>query len=196
MTVLRDGLVVASKATNEVTPEELIDMIAGRRLADELMHPVHRVGLKGNEALKLEGISVAGKLQDINLTIHSGEIFGLAGLVGSGRTELARCIFGADPNDAGTIRVNGKVPGYPPPSDAKAAGIALIPEDRRKQALVPVMDVERNFGLANYGQYAPSGILRLDARRKDIERYIEELSIRPRLTVSASAISPAATSKK
>jgi ABC-type sugar transport system ATPase subunit len=182
VTVLRDGLVVASKATNEVTPEELIDMIAGRRLADELMHPVHSTGPKGNEALKLEGVSVAGKLHDINLTIHSGEIFGLAGLVGSGRTELARCIFGADPHDAGTMRVHGKALEIRQPSDAKAAGIALIPEDRRKQALVPVMDVERNFGLANYGQYAPSGILRLSERRKDIERYIEELSIRPRLT--------------
>ena len=181
VTVLRDGQLVASKATNEVSPEELIDLIAGRRLADELMHPVHRAGPKGKEALKLEGVSVAGKLHDINLTIHSGEIFGLAGLVGSGRTELARCIFGADPNDAGTIRVNGAPVEIRQPSDAKAAGIALIPEDRRKQALVPVMDVERNFGLANYRQYAPSGILRLKERRKDIERYIEELAIRPRL---------------
>ena len=182
VTVLRDGLVVASKATNAVSPEELIDMIAGRRLAEELMHPVHGVGTRGKAALELEGVSVEGKLHDINLTIHSGEIFGLAGLVGSGRTELARCIFGADPNDTGTIRVNGAPLEIRQPSDAKAAGIALIPEDRRKQALVPVMDVERNFGLANYGQYAPSGILRLQARRKDIERYIEELSIRPRLT--------------
>ena len=106
VTVLRDGQVVASKATNEVSPEELIDMIAGRRLADELMHPVHGRA-QGQGALKLEGVSVEGKLHDINLTIHSGEIFGLAGLVGSGRTELARCIFGADPKDAGTIQVNG-----------------------------------------------------------------------------------------
>ena len=77
-------------------------------------------------------------------------------LVGSGRTELARCIFGADPNDAGRFAQRGTVE-IRQPSDAKAAGIALIPEDRRKQALVPVMDVERNFGLANYRQYAPQG---------------------------------------
>ena len=120
VTVLRDGQVVASRATSEVSPEELIDMIAGRRLADELMHP-HGVGPQGKEALKLEGVSVAGKLHDINLTIHSGEIFGLAGLVGSGRTELARCIFGADPKDAGTIRVNGAAIEIRQPSDAKAA---------------------------------------------------------------------------
>jgi len=181
VTVLRDGQLVASLATSEVSPDDLIDMIAGRRLADELMHPVRREAHSGKEALKLEGVSVAGKLQDIDLTIHGGEIFGLAGLVGSGRTELVRCIFGADPKDAGTIRVNGAPIEIRQPSDAKAAGIALIPEDRRKQGLVPVMDVERNFGLANYGQYAPSGILRLTQRRKDIERYIEEMAIRPRL---------------
>jgi ABC-type sugar transport system ATPase subunit len=130
--------------------------------------------------LRLEGISAVGKLHDINLTVHTGEIFGLAGLVGSGRTELVRCIFGADRKDAGTIYVNGKPLNVQSSSDAIAAGIALIPEDRRKQSLVPVMDVERNFGLANYRQYAPSGFLRLKQRRKDIERYIEEMSIRPR----------------
>ena len=88
VTVLRDGQLVASLATSEVSPDDLIDMIAGRRLADELMHPVHREAHSGKEALKLEGVSVAGKLHDIDLTIHGGEIFGLAGLVGSGRTEL------------------------------------------------------------------------------------------------------------
>jgi ABC-type sugar transport system ATPase subunit len=173
--------VVANRATSEVDPDELINLIAGRRLAEELQHPIKpRARQGGTEALKLEGVCAAGKLRDINLTVHTGEIFGLAGLVGSGRTELVRCIFGADRKDAGTIYVNGKPLNVQSPSDAKAAGIALIPEDRRKQALVPVMDVERNFGLANYRQYAPSGFLRLKQRRKDTERYIEEMAIRPR----------------
>jgi ABC-type sugar transport system ATPase subunit len=181
VTVLRDGQVVANRATSEVSPDELINMIAGRRLAEELQHtakPVARSG--GTEALGLNGVSAAGKLHDINLTLRTGEIFGLAGLVGSGRTELARCIFGADRKDAGSIYINGKPLDLRQPSDAKAAGIALIPEDRRKQALVPGMDVERNFGLANYRQYAPTGFLRLKQRRQDIERYVEEMSIRPR----------------
>ncbi len=172
---------MANRATSDVSPDELINLIAGRRLADELQHPVKSRGRPGGtEVLRLESVSAAGKLHDINLTVHTGEIFGLAGLVGSGRTELVRCIFGADRKDAGTIYVNGKPLNVQSPSDAKAAGIALIPEDRRKQALVPVMDVERNFGLANYRQYAPSGFLRLNQRRKDIERYIEEMAIRPR----------------
>jgi ribose transport system ATP-binding protein len=180
VTVLRDGRVVASRATNEVSPDELINLIAGRRLAEELQHPGKTARASGGvEALRLEGVSAAGKLHDINLIIRTGEIFGLAGLVGSGRTELARCIFGADRKDAGTVYVNGKPLDLRQPSDAKAAGIALIPEDRRKQALVPLMDVERNFGLANYRQYAPSGFLRLKQRRQDTERYIEEMAIRP-----------------
>jgi ABC-type sugar transport system ATPase subunit len=181
VTVLRDGQVVASRAIGEVNPDELINLIAGRRLAEELHRPVKSAARhEGTESLRLQGVSAAGKLHDINLTVHAGEIFGLAGLVGSGRTELVRCIFGADPKDAGTIYVNGKPLELQRPADAIAAGIALIPEDRRKQALVPVMDVERNFGLANYGQYAPSGFLRLQQRRKDTERYIEEMAIRPR----------------
>ena len=181
VTVLRDGLVVANRATSDVSPDELINLIAGRRLADELHHPIKvGAGRGGTEALRLEGVCTAGKLYDVNLTVRPGEIFGLAGLIGSGRTELVRCIFGADRKDAGTIYVNGKPLDIQRPSDAKAASIALIPEDRRKQALVPVMDVERNFGLANYGQYAPSGFLRLKKRRKDIDRYIEEMAIRPR----------------
>jgi ABC-type sugar transport system ATPase subunit len=180
VTVLRDGQVVASRATKEVHPDELINLIAGRRLAEELQHHARADAHRDRpEALKLEGISVAGKLHNINLTVLAGEIFGLAGLVGSGRTELVRCIFGADRKDAGNIHVNGKLLNVQRPSDAIAAGIALIPEDRRKQALIPVMDVERNFGLANYGQYAPSGFLRLKQRRKDTERYIEEMAIRP-----------------
>jgi len=181
VTVLRDGRVVASRATKEVSADELINMIAGRRLAEELQHsakPVVRAGR--TEALRLEGISATGKLHDINLTLRTGEIFGLAGLVGSGRTELARCIFGADRKNGGSVYINGKPLDLRQPSDAKAAGIALIPEDRRKQALVPNMDVERNFGLANFQQYSPSGFLRLKQRRQDIERYIEEMAIRPR----------------
>jgi ABC-type sugar transport system ATPase subunit len=181
VTVLRDGRVVANRATSEVSADELINLIAGRRLADELQHPVKsRARPGGTEVLRLESVSAAGKLHDINLTVRTGEIFGLAGLVGSGRTELVRCIFGADSKDAGTLYVNGKPLDVRRPSDARAAGIALIPEDRRKQALVPVMDVERNFGLANYRQYAPSGFLRLKQRRQDTERYIEEMAIRPR----------------
>jgi ABC-type sugar transport system ATPase subunit len=180
VTVLRDGRVVANQAISEVSPDELINLIAGRRLAEELQHSVKSSRASGTEVLRLEGVSAAAKLHDINLTLRSGEIFGLAGLVGSGRTELARCIFGADRKDTGAIHVRGKPINLRGPADAKAAGIALIPEDRRKQALVPGMDVERNFGLANYRQYAPTGFLRLKQRRQDTERYIEEMAIRPR----------------
>ena len=181
VTVLRDGQVVANRAIGEVHPDELINLIAGRRLAEELQHPAKSDARRERpEALRVEGVSATGKLLDINLIVCAGEIFGLAGLVGSGRTELVRCIFGADRKDAGTIYANGRPLDVRRPSDAIAAGIALIPEDRRKQALVPVMDVERNFGLANYGQYAPSGFLRLKQRRQDTERYIQEMAIRPR----------------
>ena len=98
--------------------------------------------------LRLEDVSNE-TLHGINLVVRAGEIFGLAGLVGSGRTELVRCIFGADRRDGGRILVEGAPVEISDPRDAMAAGIALIPEDRRGQSLVPMMTVEQNFGLAN-----------------------------------------------
>ena len=180
ITVLRDGRVVASGAPADFRSDQLNDLIAGRKLAQALHHPRGQAAAPlGPEALRLEGVST-DKLAGIDLALRRGEIFGLAGLVGSGRTELARCIFGADPRQEGRILIEGTPADIHRPAHAKAAGIALIPEDRRGQALVPLMDVEQNFGLANYERYARFGILRGRLRRKDVTRYIDELGIAPR----------------
>ena len=118
-------------------------------------------------------------LHGIDLAVQSGEIFGLAGLVGSGRTELVRCIFGADRRTSGRILVEGARVEIASPRDAMTHGIALIPEDRRGQSLVPLMTVEQNFGLANQRIFSKFGLLRGRTRRREIERYIDELGIRP-----------------
>jgi ABC-type sugar transport system ATPase subunit len=125
---------------------------------------------------------VTDRLHGIDLDLRQGEIFGLAGLVGSGRTELARCIFGADPRRAGTIALDGAVVDIRSPTDACVAGIALIPEDRRGHALVPMMDVEQNFGLPNAAFYRRGGFLRRALRRREALAYCDELSIRPKRT--------------
>ena len=180
ITVLRDGRTIASGAPGSFHEDELNDLIAGRKLAQALHQPRRSAPApSGADALRLKGIATE-KLVDVDLTLHGGEIFGLAGLVGSGRTELARCIFGADPKQAGRILVNDRPVDVRSPADARAAGIALIPEDRRGHALVPLMNVGQNFGLANYERYARFGILRGRLRRKDATRYIDELAIRPR----------------
>jgi len=179
VTVLRDGRVVASGRTAEFTPDQLNNLVAGRTLAAELgRSSVGSVVSSGKEMLRLEGVGNAG-LRGIDFSVRSGEIFGLAGLVGSGRTELVRCIFGADPRTSGRIFVGGVPAEIASPRDAMANGIALIPEDRRGQSLVPLMTVEQNFGLANQAAFSTYGVLRGRTRRREIERYIAELGIRP-----------------
>ncbi|SRR5579883_297325 len=180
VTVLRDGRVVASGQKNEFTPDQLNNLIAGRTLAAELARqPSGARSAEATEALRVEDLWNAS-LRGINLALRNGEIFGLAGLVGSGRTELVRCIFGADRKTAGKIFVNGEIVEIGDPREAIRAGIALIPEDRRGQSLVPLTSVEQNFALANQRTFSYGGIIRRGARRKAIERYIEELGIRPK----------------
>ena len=179
VTVLRDGRVVASGKTTDFAQGELNNLIAGRTLAEELAR-----GHKGaesadrEEALRIEALSNA-RLKDVSLKLRCGEIYGLAGLVGSGRTELVRCIFGADPRTGGAVFVAGKQIEIDSPRAAMQAGIALIPEDRRGQSLVQVMTVEQNFALANPTAFSRRGIIRGRARRQEIERHIVELGIRP-----------------
>ena len=179
VTVLRDGQIVATGPIAEFSPDELNNLIAGRELAQELERgPSRLTGTGGQEALRVEGLTTS-KLHGIDLSLRSGEIFGLAGLVGSGRTELVRAIFGADATTAGQIIVDGKTTAFQSPKDAIKAGIALIPEDRRGQSLVPLMTVEQNFGLANAGAFFRRGFLLSRYRRKEMARYIGELGIRP-----------------
>ena len=179
VTVLRDGRVVACGPIADFAPDELNNLIAGRELADELeRRPGRRDFSSGEEALRVEELS-SGKLQGIDLTLRRGEILGLAGLVGSGRTELVRSIFGADSPSDGQVFIDSKPLDIKSPQDAIEAGIALIPEDRRGQSLVPLMTVEQNFGLGNQKAFSRHGILRGRYRRKEIERYIGELGIRP-----------------
>ena len=182
VTVLRDGRVVAAGRTSDFTPGQLNNLIAGRTLAKELARqPRGKEATGGAEILRLEELS-NDTIKGINLVLRRGEIFGLAGLVGSGRTELVRCVFGADPRTAGKIVIDGAPAKIDGPSEAMAAGVALIPEDRRGQSLVPLMTVEQNFGLANYHAFSRSGLVRGRARRREINRYIDELDIRPKRT--------------
>jgi ABC-type sugar transport system ATPase subunit len=179
VTVLRDGGVVASGPISEFSSDKLNNLIAGRELASELeRRPDQHDFSDDNAALRIEGLS-SEKLQGIDLTLRPGEIVGLAGLVGSGRTELVRTIFGADNLSKGQIFINRKPIKIESPEDAIEAGIALIPEDRRGQSLVPLMTVEQNFGLGNQKSFSRRGVLRGRYRRKEVKRYIDELGIRP-----------------
>jgi len=180
ITVLRDGSVVACGTPRDFDADELNSLIAGRQLARALQRTdrPRPAGTMTTPYLRASRLSTE-KLHSVDLTLHKGEIFGLAGLVGSGRTELVRALFGADPLRGGSIAIGGRTVALRGPADAIAAGIALIPEDRRGHALVPMMDVERNIGLASYGRLSRFGLIMGAARRAVVDRFIRELSIRP-----------------
>jgi rhamnose transport system ATP-binding protein len=168
-----------------LTESELIRMMVGREISS-IFPPAE--GVPGEVALSLQGIgcSAAG-LRDINLEVRTGEIVGLAGLVGAGRTELARVLFGITPADSGTIRLGGKPLRIGSPGDAIHAGIAYVPEDRRKHGVILEMAIAANVTLAIHKSIFPGGWLRMEAERKLAEEFIRDLSIRTQSPESAVA---------
>ncbi len=177
-TVMRDGQVIASDAMADFTDARLNELIAGRELSVALEGKPAGQQAARQPLLELSMLSTE-RLRGIDLTVHPGEIVGLAGLVGSGRSAILRTIFGMDALTGGEIRVAGKPVAIARPKQAMAAGIALIPEDRRGHAIVPMMTIEQNFGLASDARFSRAGVLRGAARRAEIRRYVEELHIRP-----------------
>jgi len=134
VTVLRDGRHVATRPLADVTEAELVGMMIGRHLEDYYPSELH--GEPAQELLRVDGLSVAGKFSDVSFAVRAGEIVGLAGLVGAGRSEVAGAIFGLEPNMTGTVSVSGRLVSIRSPRDAIDLGIGLVPEDRKRQGLV------------------------------------------------------------
>ena len=177
-TVLRDGRVVASDATAAHTDAQLNGMIAGRELSRAMEGRPAEVASGRAPLLELRDVSTA-RLRGVTLAVRPGEVVGLAGLVGSGRSAIMRAVFGIDARTGGEIRIDGQAVAIKDPADAMAAGVALIPEDRRGHAVVPMMSVEQNFGLASQRRFSRFGVLRGALRRAEIRRHVADLQIRP-----------------
>jgi ABC-type sugar transport system ATPase subunit len=177
VTVIKDGRIVATKPPAETSPDEIVRLMAGRRL--EQVFPARRPA-PGRELLAVEGLTRAGVFEDVTLSVNAGEVVGMFGLVGSGRTEVAECLFGAERATAGEIRVDGKPVTLRTPKEAIAAGLALVTEDRKDTGLVLDMCVRDNAGLATMGKARRWGLL--DRRRQGelVGEVVEELDIRPR----------------
>jgi rhamnose transport system ATP-binding protein len=146
VTVLRDGNHVATKPVSEVDDASLVSMMVGRAI-DRLYPP--KQGVDGEVILELRKVSYRNVVRDISFQLRRGEILGLAGLVGSGRTETAQTIFGITPATAGEIHIDGKAKTVPSPEAARDLGIAYIPEDRGLQGLIKSQSIEENVALAN-----------------------------------------------
>ena len=154
ITVLRDGRKVASRLPGETTPGELVALMVGRQV--DLTYARERCTEPGEVALRVQGLCARSGIRDVALEVRAGEIVGLAGLVGSGRSEVARAIFGADPIEAGRIEVFGQ-PQNGGPTTARSLGVALIPEDRKAEGLALIRSVRDNLVLASLPSLFRSG---------------------------------------
>jgi rhamnose transport system ATP-binding protein len=176
ITVLRDGETVATAPRADVGRADLIRLMVGRELAS--VFPKRTVTI-GDVALELRGITHhASGIRGVSLSVRRGEILGLAGLVGSGRTELAEVIFGLRPADDGEIVIRGAARALRSPREAIAAGIAYVPEDRRQHGVVLEMSVAANASLANLSGVSRGGLIDVGAERRAARTYVDELRIK------------------
>jgi ribose transport system ATP-binding protein len=176
ITVLKDGELVGTVHSQETDEGQLIKMMVGRTLGE--IYP-GRHTQPGEEILSVSGLSQEGSFTDISFSLARGEILGLFGLVGSGRTQVARCIFGAEPLSSGEIRLEGKVIRPKSPRDAVKAGIALLTEDRKRDGLVMNCPIRDNVILATMEQVSRWGFLNRRQQDAQVRSKVQELDIRP-----------------
>lgn len=174
VTVIRDGQHIATRPIGEVNREQLISLMVGRTLGME--YPKRHVQ-KGEPILEVKNLKSPGVFDNISFTLHKGEILGFAGLVGSGRTEVARAIFGADKKATGEITLCGKPYDIKNVYSAIKRGIGLVPEDRKHQGLVLDMMIKENISMANFGSIMSSVFLMPKKEDSLAWKFIEALHI-------------------
>ncbi|WP_289501287.1 sugar ABC transporter ATP-binding protein [Gloeocapsopsis sp. IPPAS B-1203] len=176
ISVLRDGEYVGSLTREEISSERLVQMMVGRPVKDLFeRRPEKQLG---SVVLEVKNLSDGRKIQPTSLKLHAGEIIGLAGLVGAGRTELSRLIFGADPKASGEVFLNGVPLRIDKPSDAIAAGIAYVPEDRKDQGLFLEMSCRQNIVLNILKRNANSGLLNFKKLGTVASKAVDDFNIR------------------
>ncbi|ADK81813.1 sugar ABC transporter ATP-binding protein [Sediminispirochaeta smaragdinae] len=175
VTVMRDGEYIGTVITQEATPERLITMMVGRKLTSYYTRTYSRLSEK---ILEVKHLSDGKLLNDVSFDLYKGEILGFAGLVGAGRSEVMKCIFGLAPFTEGHIIIEGKQVRIQNASEAMAHGLALVPESRKKEALFPVQSVKFNISIRILSRFI-KGIFVNDRREEAItNNYIRQLSIK------------------
>lgn len=176
ITVMRDGKQVGTYDYADITMDEIIHLMVGRTL--DIKFP-KRIAVKGEKILEVQHLTVKGVLHDISFDLKKGEILGIAGLMGAGRTELARAIFGADKIDAGKILINGREVAIKTPLDAIKSGIGYITEDRKIDGLALELPVDTNIVLSNIDAVSNFiGITQKGKKRSLAQKYIDDLHIK------------------
>jgi rhamnose transport system ATP-binding protein len=188
VTALRDGSVVGTRPMSDVSRADLIRMMVGRELSAVFPKPSVPIG---DTVLEVRGLGCREEgIHDVSLSIRAGEILGLAGLIGAGRTELARILFGLSPADSGSILLNGRPVVVGSPNAAIALGIAYVPEDRRRHGVILDLPISVNTTLAVLDRIAVRGWLDLGRERMMASNFIERLGVKtPSLATPAGALS-------
>ncbi|MEU5565238.1 sugar ABC transporter ATP-binding protein [Micromonospora musae] len=187
ITVLRDGAWVSTDRTSDLTVDAVVRRMVGRDVSS--LYPKQDAPLR-DTLLEVRGLGRAGVFSDVSFTVRGGEIVALAGLVGAGRSEVARAVFGVDGYDAGEVRVAGRPLPAGSPRRAIAAGLALVPEDRRQQGLVMELSVERNATLARRRALSRLGLLVGGAERVEAQRWTRRLQVKTsRLSAAVATLS-------
>ena len=188
VSVLRDGKHVATRPIGELSENDLVTLMIGRSLGDYL--PQSSNAQFGSELLRVEGLSVPGKFRDVSFSIRAGEILGLAGLVGAGRSEVAQTLFGLDAPSSGTVAVDGTVVTIDSPKSAMRFGIGLVPEDRKRQGLVLGESGLHNTSLPILDRLSRLLIVKRDEERELTTSFFSKLRVRtPSLTAPVAGLS-------
>lgn len=175
VTVLRDGKYIGSREISEVKEDDLITMMVGREIGD--LYYKEEIE-KGEKILEVNNLNSGKNVKNASFELHKGEVLGFFGLIGAGRTELLRTIFGADKIDSGEIKINQKEIKIRKPIDSIKAGIGLIPEDRQKQGLALPLSVQDNCTLVSSIYSSNLGVLDKKKEEKETKRNVDELNIK------------------
>lgn len=171
---MRDGSYVGTLITEECTKDDIINMMVGRVIYE---HPKTESRVKPDApvVLKVEHLNAGRMVRDVSFELRKGEILGFSGLMGAGRTETARALFGADPKESGTITVNGKVIDIKNPQEAVAAGIGYLSEDRKRYGVVLQKSIAENCTLSCLPKYCNGVFLNIEKENKATQEYVEAL---------------------
>src|SRR3954468_1527355 len=180
VTIMRDGRTVHVGPMSEVSRIELVTLMLGRELAEQLSHrrSAEEGAAEGAPVLEATGLRRGRVLDGVDVRVRRGEVVGLAGLLGSGRTETARAVFGADPLDEGTIKIKGRAGRLRSPRDAIRQGLGLTPEDRKTEGIVPEMSVRENLTLALLPRLTRRGVIDGGRQREVVDRFVKALGIK------------------
>jgi ribose transport system ATP-binding protein len=174
-TVLRDGKTVSNVDLAVTTQDALVNMMVGRSLDI----PPHQSHVQNQVVLSVEGLGRGRHVRDVTLELRKGEVLGIAGLVGSGRTELVKLLAGVDRPTSGKMSLNGKPVIFANPRQAIAAGVALLPEDRKKEGIIPLRSVAVNAALPSYRKLTSIGFIKTSALRMRVTAFAKNVNLRP-----------------